>query len=312
MTFSTKALWFSSFLAACGPSGPKPLSADETATCERARHTFSAARAIKSDSIADANPEWQQSNALWQNAIAGVTNERLKGQCGVNAGPLYDTWMNFLDRSLDRLERDDSFQVNGNDMAHAIATAPLETGPQEFFGPDLLVRFDRASKASWVRRFRKVKKLEDLATEAPLCVFSSQSLGQIDGSQLHNAWADYAKEVWGRCAFPAPIKEWKHDAPDEVAISWLTWNEAGGKPSLEYVMTVKGVQPMGDRSVMFHFQPKAVFKKLPGVRENRWIGLNVSYATLEKHEGEGEGNTKKTLEPVDRASGVVLVKRGKR
>jgi hypothetical protein len=291
-------------LAACGPAQPKPLSAGEKATCERARRTFSDARAIKSDSIADANPEWQKSNELWQNAIAGVTNARLKGQCGVDTAPLFDTWMNFLDRSLDRLERDDTFQVSANDIALAIATAPLETGPQEFFGPDLLARFDRASQASWALRFKQVKKVEDLATKEPLCVFSSQTLAHVNGAQLHNAWADATKETWGRCVFPMPLKEWKHEGPDEVVISWLTWNEAAGKPSLEYVMTVKGVQPIGDRSVMFHFQPKAAFKKLPGIRENRWVGLHVSYKTKEKVDA--------TFASIERASGVVLARRGKK
>ncbi len=291
-------------LAGCGPAQPKPLSADEKATCDRARRTFNDARMIKSDAVADANPEWQRSNELWQTAIAGVTNARLKGQCGVDAAPLFDTWMNFLDRSLDRLERDDSFQVTANDMALAIATAPLETGPQEFFGPDLLARFDRASRASWARRIKAVKKLEDLALTAPLCVFSSHALGHVEGAQLHNAWADFNKETWGRCAFPTPLKEWKHDGPDEVVISWLTWNEAAGKPSLEYVMTVKGVQPIGDHGVMFHFQPKAAFKKLPGIRENRWVGLHASYTTKEKVDGK--------VESIERASGVVLVRRGKK
>ncbi len=312
MAVASKFLAFALLLVGCGPSGPKALSADEKAVCERARQTFREARAIKSDAIADSNPEWQKSNELWQNAITAVTNDRLKGQCGVLPAPLYETWMNFLDRSLDRLERDESFMVTGNDMAFAIATSPLETGPQEFFGPELLVRFDRASKASWVRRFQKVKKLEESTTKDPLCVFSSQSIGHLDGAQLHNAWADYTKETWGRCAFPNPIKEWKHDAPDEVSISWLTWNEKEGKPSFEYVMTVKGVQPMGDRGVMFHFQPKAALKKLPGVKENRWIGLSVSYRTLERKESEETEKGKKKFEPVERATGVVLVKRGKK
>jgi hypothetical protein len=87
-------------------------------------------------------------------------------------------------------------------------------------------------------------------------------------------------------------------------ISWLTWNEAAGKPSLEYVMTVKGVQPMGERGAMFHFQPRAAFKKLPGVRANRWVGLHASYTTKEKRDS--------VVESIERASGVVLVKRGKK